>query len=79
MTFYEYMQQQLKRRDDIGNLAFEMSMIVKLFPSFGLEGADTDNWQAYLANKWSEAGRDEVFGAAVKEYQNREVENDSEN
>jgi hypothetical protein len=70
MTFYEYMQTQLTRKDLIGSIAASMSIDVKLFPSMRLKELTWDEWQQRICNK-AEIGKDFIMAAfdeAAKEY-----------
>lgn len=71
MTFLEYMQQQIKRNDIVGDLAGDMSVDAKLFPSENLAAYDVAQWKSRIKFK---SNNDKkvmaAFETAVKEFEN---------
>lgn len=66
MTFLEYMQQQIKRDDIVGDLAGDMSLDAKLFPSENLASYDVSQWRKRLDFKaWNNPPVLEAFETAV--------------
>jgi hypothetical protein len=71
MTFFEYMQQQIKRDDPVGDLAGDMSIDAKLFPSENLAGYDVTQWKSRIKSKCSnDKNVMAAFNTAVKEFEN---------
>lgn len=70
MTFLEFMQQQIKRDDPVGDLAGDMSLDAKLFPSENLASYDINQWRKRLDFKaWNNPPVLEAFETAVKEFE----------
>ena len=70
MTFFEYMQQQIKRDDPVGDLAGDMSLDSRLFPSEKLPNYSIDQWRARLKLKgWGNPAVIVTFETAVKEFE----------
>lgn len=71
MTFLEYMQQQIKRDDIVGDLAGNMSIDAKLFPSENLAAYDVGQWKSRIKFKSNNDKEIMVaFETAVKEFKN---------
>lgn len=71
MTFLEYMQQQIKRDDIVGDLAGDISIDAKLFPSENLVAYDVGQWKSRI--KFKSNNDKEIMAAfetAVKEFEN---------
>ena len=74
MTFLEFMLTQRKRGDSIGDLAGDMSLDAKLFPSENLASYDINQWRKRLNFKaWNNPPVLEAFETAVKEFESVQV------
>ena len=73
MTFFEYMQQQKHRHDDIGSLARDMNIDAKIFPLSKLPEMDVREWKSRIKGKTTDNNVIAIFEQAVKEFS--EVEN----
>lgn len=51
MTFFQYMQQQVKRDDIVGSVARDMNIDVKLFPSLELQNLTKKEWITRILDK----------------------------
>jgi hypothetical protein len=51
----------------LGDLALEVGLIVKLFPSMDLKNADVTKWRKYISDRYNPDK--EIFETAVKEYE----------
>ncbi len=70
MTFLEFMQQQIKRDDPVGDLAGDMSIDAKLFPSENLANYDISQWEWRIKHKSrNDKNVMTAFQTAVKEFE----------
>jgi len=73
MNFLEFMSTQIKRKDIIGDLAGDMMLDSKLFPSENLANYDIQQWRKRLNFKaWNNPTVLEAFETAVAEFKSVE-------
>ena len=72
MTFFEFMQQQINRDDPVGDLAGDMSLDAKLFPSLNLPCMDAQDWRDRIRFKTTNySAVMAAFETAVAEFENK--------
>lgn len=70
MTLLEYMQNQLKTRNDfVAEAAFKMQMAIRLFPSLELKEADVKKWREFIYDRYKGNDIREGFEQGVKEFE----------
>ncbi len=76
MTFFQYMQQQVKRDDIVGSVARDMNIDTKLFPSLELKNLTKEDWLKRILNKQRTGAMknyiSEAIETAVKEFESVE-------
>ena len=73
MTFFQYMQQQVKRNDIVGSVARDMNIDAKLFPSLELKKLTKEDWLKRILDKQRTGAMrnyiSEAIETAVKEFE----------
>ncbi len=73
MTFFQYMQQQIKRDDIVGSVARDMNIDTKLFPSLELQKLTKEDWLKRILDKQKTGAMkdyiNEAIETAVKEFE----------
>ncbi len=76
MTFFQYMQQQVKRDDIVGSVARDMNIDTKLFPSLELKNLTKEDWLKRILNKQRTGAMknyiSEAIETAVQEFESVE-------